>query len=687
VKRFLILIFIALQLTAFSGLRAVVAAEGDEFSTVVSRYRALLLSGYVPTALMEWNTKDTARWIETLETDGRWPDIDYANRAGGAWQTLAHLRRVRILAREIESPNSPWYQSEHAWSIIERALTHWATQRYQNPNWWQNQIGTPQVMRDIIVLLGDRLEGEARAGALAVLHQLKLMDAGIGANTVWSAELALMAAAIERDAVVAKRASALIAGEIVMGAEQGIQDDYSFLQHGARLQQFHYGSSFFKDTVRLAWLLRGTTWAVPAEKAALLAEFALQGNKWMRVGRATVPGTLDRAASRPGALAGADMEQELRLLEELLPARSSDPAWRALRTGSVSGFRAFPRADFAAHHRGGVGFFLKTISTRTEITETLSRENQKGRKLNWGDHYVLTPQTDYVDLPPVWNWDLLPGVTSSVEMTAVHRKPFVGSVSNDDCGAVAMDYRVGDAEQTMLTARKFWVMKDGMMIALIAGLEASRSGEPVRTALDQRRLKGEITLVTQDGTQTVSQSEASEVRRGVKWIHHDGLVYAPLGDEPLTLLAGPVTGSWHAINLNYADVPVTESMFLPVLEHGRELRNQTSGFLIATAPTAADAEMIFSRPSWQVLRNDSKVQAVAFADGTVMAVFSEAGAVTLSSGLELKVTAPCLVLLENDGLRASDPTHGGRKIGVILGDKSYSVECPRDGKNSAKHTF
>ncbi|MCR6630435.1 MAG: polysaccharide lyase beta-sandwich domain-containing protein [Magnetospirillum sp.] len=688
-KRFLPRPFFLLVLTAALWLPRAVASADAGCAQIVERYRGLLVSGYAPTAQASagWDATDASKWIATLGADSRWPDIDYENRAGGAWQTLVHLRRVRILSREISRPASPLSNDAAAEQIILRALDHWTQQRYQNPNWWQNQIGVPQVMRDIIVLLGDRLTGDRRAGAMAVLKQLKLMDAGIGANTVWSAELAMMAAALEDDTAALAHASALVAGEITQGGAQGIQDDFSFHQHGARLQQFHYGASFFQDTVRIAWLLRGTPWAISEEKVALLADFADRGNFWMSRGSVTVPGTLDRAVSRPGALAAAGIGAELALLADVLPERRNELGVMARVHASGrpphSGFRAFPRSDFAVSHQSTASFFLKTISTRTEVTETLLRENRRGRKLNWGDHYVLTERSNYVDLPPVWNWELLPGVTSAPDVDSIQGRAFVGAVSAGgygNTGAVAMDYATGQGEVTTLTARKFWAVRGGTVVGLIGALTRTGSGEPVRTALDQRRLRGAVTIADADGVNVLAPGQ--HTRSGVRWIHHDGLLYVPLGTQPVSFSLGPVTGSWNDVNLNYSTDPVTESIFLATLEHGNAPASAASGFVILPCDTPARAKKLMKKPGWSVWRNDADVQAVRFGDDVWLAAFYVAGKISTWRGVEVSVDAPCLLFHEHGELRASDPTHAGRTIRVRVGHKDYAIVCPAGGKTS-----
>lgn len=661
-------------------------AEEDTTHIVVKRYRELLLSGYMRgSPSISWESKDAAAWITGIAEEGSWPDIDYTNTAGGAWPAADHLRRVRLLAREISNPQSPLHASAEAERTVRRALGHWTKMRYQNPNWWQNQIGVPQIVRDIIVLLGDRLEGEERDRVMSVLKQFKVMEAGIGANTVWSAELALMAAALQNDAAVMMDMSHLVSGEIVKGGPQGIQDDFSFHQHGARLQQFHYGGSFFQDTTRIAWLLRETPWAFPQGKVLLLADYAVEGNLWMSRGTVTVPGTLDRAVSRPRALDGADLRPELAMLGDLLPARKNELATAARKQSDgqavKSGFRAFPRSDFATYHTSAFSFFVKTVSVRTELTETILRENRRGRKLNWGDHYLLTAGSDYVDLPPVWDWELLPGVTSATDIDTLQRRPFAGSIEAGESGAVVMDYAAGKGDAVTLTARKFWAMHDGHVIGLIGALTCSQPGEPVRTALDQRKLRGKVTVADAEGISTLSTGR--QERRAVSWIHHDGLVYAPVGGDTVSFSLGPVSGAWRDINLNGSADPISEEIFMAVLEHGRAPGGAASGFVVMASETARKAARLMKNPSWSVLRNDADAQIVRFADGTWTAAFYSAQVFNAPKNtLSVETDGPCLLFFEHGRLRASDPSHEGRTVRVRVNARDYFLVCPPGGKTS-----
>ncbi|MBI5381629.1 MAG: chondroitin AC lyase [Opitutae bacterium] len=652
---------------------------------LLERQREVLLSEVLQPAPVKMPSAAQVKiWTDTLGIDDRWPDIDYAQQDPSAWQVFFHLDRVRAMCLALASMPDTSVPPQ-LMAAIDRALDHWNRHRYQSHNWWFNEIGIPGAMRDIVVLLGERLTGERRAGVLAVLRQARVKPVGQGANTIWAADLGLFIAAIQGDTAQMAAMRDVIAGEIRVTTGEGIQADFSFYQHGPRLQLYHYGAVFFQATARLAWQLRGTPWALPEEKVWLLSQCLLEGAQWMVRGTATVPGTLDRMVSRPGALRGADLCAALRFLRDVLPERASEfDAFAARQAGGgepLTGFRAFPRADFAAYHRKDFSFFLKTVSTRTALTESINRENLRGGKLHYGDHYLLRDGAEYADLPPVWDWDLLPGVTWAAGAGVIQRQAFTGAVGDGTSGAMALDYRCGEKDRTALAARKFWACHDGTIVCLMGGLQTNGKLGPVRTALDQCRWRGPVTVADARGD-VRELSEGEHAAAATRWLHHAGFAYFPLAATPVAVRLTAANGSWAAINRGQSDAPVTERVFLPILEHGPAPANAATGFAVRACVTTADTAAVFAAPPWHVLRNDSTAQAVQFADGTLMAVFYAAGEVARAGAPRLAADAPCLVLWRGGELRASDPTQRGSRVQLRVGDRSVTVACPADGSSS-----
>lgn len=654
---------------------APVAQEAD-FAVVVERQRELLMRGEAPDV-------DVVRgYVASLGENGKWADINYADPTPATWSTSGHLQRVRMIARSVVDPKSPLYNDAKAEAAMGRALDDWSANKYKNPNWWHNDIGVPRIMVEVIVLLGDRLKGERREGALGILHQYGKAKAGGGTNTIWMATLAMLYGALTRDGALVAANSRMISDEIHVTKGDGIQDDNSFHQHSSRLQQFHYGGAFINETARLGWQLRGTPWAIPMNKLQIVADCVLGGSQWMVRGTTTVPGTLDRSVSRPGAMNGGDLRETARFLREALPA--SAPALDALvarqdGTGKpLDGYRWYPRSDFAVYQRPAFGFFLKTLSDRTLTTESINGENQRGHLLNSGDHYLLRDGEEYTQMPPVWDWEALPGVTYGRGAGEPVRQGFVGSVSDGQSGATTMDSRFASKAGAALGVKKLWASHGDVTVCLMADLTATGVEAPIHTALDQCLMRGAVTVCKPNGE--LQRLERGEVAAGpMKWVQHSGFAYAPLGDTPVALKLGAVTGAWSGINKSGSKQSVTVPVFLPTLEHGTAPQGAASGFVIGAAATPGEAQKLFAAPSWKVLRNDATCQAVRFNDGTVMAAFYGAGSIETEAGKQLAVDGPCLVMTSAAGVRLVDPTQKGSQVNLTMGAVSKSVTLPPGG--------
>jgi chondroitin AC lyase len=658
-------------------------SSAANFDKVIDRYRQSILKSdpdWTAEKAGGTNRKIVLSWVATLGTNGAWPDINYENQDRASWETCRHLDRLRILARASSEPSIPPAEKTEIESAAFRALDFWLAKRFQCPNWWWNQIGVPKAMCDIIVLLGDRLSGERRTHALEVVAQSGKPKSGSGANTIWIADLALQHGALTHDALSVAECSRIIGDEIRITTEDGIQPDYSFHQHDARLQQFAYGRSYLMTSARLAWQLKGTPWSIPQNKSKLLVDLAVRGDQWMSRGIYTVPATLDRSVSRPGALGWGDVRVPLEQLREAAPEYAADlDGFLARQNGRgkpLVGARTYPRSDFTVFHRPTFSFFVKTLSDRTQPVEVgLNGENLKGLLQNCGDYYLVRDGQEYFDLAPVWDWDLLPGVSFAKGAGKPQRQSFVGAVTDGASCVVAMDSRFGTDQKILLNAQKFWACNGDVVVCLFSDLNAPEISEPVRTAMDQCRLRGPVTVCDPSGKERVMTG--SETNLSVRWVHHSGFAYAPLNDIRISIQAQNVSGSWNSINRAGSTNLVTAAVFLPVLEQGLRPTAASGGFVILSG-SVADAKRTFRSPSWRVMRNDSTIQAVEFNDGTVTAVFHGAGELQ-SKGADLGVDKPCIVLKHRNRLWISDPTQRGCVINIRSGEKLRALQLPENG--------
>lgn len=637
---------------------------GSGPDTILSRYRRAI------SGVNAQRSREVGRIVSGYDSVRQWSDIVYGDTARGFWSPLAHLDRIRTLALEWSDPQSGHFHDKAIWRVINCALDNWLEKRYHNSNWWHNEIGVPQYMRDILVLLGDSLNVGRFNGALQVLGQYRLQQPGNGANLVWSADLGLHYGALTgNDSLIRVCADRLI-GEVHITTGDGIQSDYSYHQHLARLQMYQYGAAYLEQNTRLAWQLKGTPWAYPEDRIRLLTSFVLEGWQWMCRGVNTVPGTIDRSVSRIGALHAADLRGTIPYLCGLDPSRAV--ALRALaarQDGSgepLQGFRYYPRSDFSVYQDRQFGFFLKTMSDRTLPSESINSENLKGRWLNTGDAYMIANGDEYFDLMPVWDWEHLPGVTGCAADSGgkLVRHAFTGSVSDGKSGGTVMDYQLGEA----LTARKFWACHDGVVVCLIGDL---RSDAAVYTTIDQCRWQGDITA---DGRIV---AEGVDTLNAARWIQHAGKACIFLRPSKVVVRAGSSSGSWQSINASEPSTPMTEKLYMPVILHSPG--TDSSGYVLTACATPRQARELARRPSWTVVRNGGDCQAVRFKDGLVVCAFYAKGALALDGHRTVAVDQPCLLIVEKDAVYISDPSGKGMAVTVSLNGAARTVRLPDDG--------
>ncbi|HYJ37367.1 MAG TPA: polysaccharide lyase family 8 super-sandwich domain-containing protein [Chitinophagaceae bacterium] len=639
-----------------------------QVDTVLNRYRQYLINTVAP-------ENDPARMLATLTANYQWPDLNYADTARAFWQNLSHIRRVRDLALSWANPHSAFYQNENVKQSIHGGLGLWLKHRYKNANWWHNEIGVPLAMRDIIVLFEKQLSPAEREGALQVLAQYKLQKPGAGANLTWTADLGLHYGAFTGNEELMNTCRQLMIDEIHITTADGVQPDYSFHQHSARLQMYQYGAAFLKGNARIAWQLRETKWAYPPDKIKLLVDFALDGWQWMARGIYTVPGTIDRSCSRRDALSNADLRDLLPYLSQLDPEKSGEFTHMLFRQNdsgtALIGFRYYPYSDFSVYQQKDFGFFLKTISLRTLETESINSENLKGQLLNSGDGYTIRNGKEYFNLMPNWDWDLLPGLTSFKGANTIIRKQFAGSVSDSMSGFTSMDYGLGDNKGRAFNARKSWFCHAGLVVCLVVETDSNKNEENIFTAIDQSRWQGDVLV----NNQKSPLKEGHHTFNKLRWLHHSGIGYIFLDPAVLTLDLKKVTGSWKSINASETDQPVHDDLFVPVLMHQQK---KNIGYVIAAGRSPNETRTLASNPNWKIIRNDKDCQAVSFADGTTMISFFSPGTLEFNKH-KISVDQPCLILMKKGKLFLSNPMHDKRTVNIKYNQSNANITMPDNG--------
>ena len=222
-------------------------------------------------------------------------DIDYSDRTKASWKPAAHLGR---LISELVNGGSEKIKNDGQWrEKMLGALKFWLANDFFCDNWWYNQIGTPNSVLNIALILDDYLSDgmKAKIENIAVRGSFKARlilgienfdfpsnstpDVWGAANFTWAATTSINHALWTEDDTLLRICVDLIGKELCYSGKwrvNGILPDGSYVQHGVRWYSGGYGRAFVCEMAPIINLLGGTSFAVPEEKIDILLHHILE---------------------------------------------------------------------------------------------------------------------------------------------------------------------------------------------------------------------------------------------------------------------------------------------------------------------------------------------------------------------------------------------------------------------------
>ena len=116
--------------------------------------------------------------METLQADGTWPGIDYADTARIAFQHVDHLNNLVAMALAYKKGDSPLKGNRELKKKFNLALGHWLEKDYICENWWNNQIGTPTTMVHLLYIMDKDLSKQQVAKMLEIAGRANMNASG-----------------------------------------------------------------------------------------------------------------------------------------------------------------------------------------------------------------------------------------------------------------------------------------------------------------------------------------------------------------------------------------------------------------------------------------------------------------------------------------------------------------------------
>jgi len=583
-------------------------------------------------------------YLSTLQANGSWTDVNYADHSRTVWNPQNHLTRLREMAKAYAEPTSALYQNASLKAGILSAYDYWIAANPQSDNWWYNQIGAPTSLADTMLLMQSDLSATQQSSGLTILtrsYQPRTTNSGTntGENRVWRASVSICRGVLSGDAALTSESFLAIGDTIVTTTAEGIQRDRSFLQHGPQLYGGGYGMGYSNDVSRVAALGVNTAYTFSTAQQQLLTDFILDGQQWFVRGEAFDYTANGRGVTRPGTSTlarsliapvddllslGTYRQAELTALKNRLA--TSKTTGQADPAQALVGNKHFWRGDFMAQQRAGYYTSVKISSTRTSQPESGNNEGLKNLHLADGVNMIMRTGNEYDDIFPVWDWRRLPGTT--IEQGTYSLKPatdwgiagtstFAGGASDGMYGAVAFNY-----SRLNVAAKKSWFFFDNEYVALGAGINATAATAPVITTLNQTLQNGTVTYANTVGT-TQTLTSGAVTMSDLRWVQHDGVGYLfPTTPGSATLQAVAQSGSWYAINNSYSPDTVTKNVFSLQVNHPNQPSNEKYSYIVVPGVDPTQMAAYAASNPIQIVRNDATVQAVQNSTlGLVQAAF------------------------------------------------------------------
>ena len=205
------------RLVAFCGLAVAVVlgtiARGDDLDIVAERIR-------VDTYSSALNATTTNGYLTSLDADGRWSDVNYADTSQTNWSQTTHLSRMVSMASAYANPSHSLYQSAALLEGIRKAYDAFVALDPKSTNWYYNDIWTPQQLGKTILLVQPQLTATQISKGTTIIarsYYPRSYNAGTntGTNRNWRALATILRGAITHDATLTSEAFGAISDTLV----------------------------------------------------------------------------------------------------------------------------------------------------------------------------------------------------------------------------------------------------------------------------------------------------------------------------------------------------------------------------------------------------------------------------------------------------------------------------------------
>ncbi|GAL82076.1 hypothetical protein JCM19274_2787 [Algibacter lectus] len=165
--------------------------------------------------LMEDLSDGAENQFFTIKEDGTFPDLDYSNRQRGNWPLHDHLKRAIEMAKAYKKKESELYANPELLKNIMLAYNFWVNKDIVNDNWWYPQIGVPQSLGLIMLLMKEEINEVQWNKGVKIMNRVEF-GTKTGQNLVWVSSNIILRSILVSDATLVLEASTKIRNEMQM---------------------------------------------------------------------------------------------------------------------------------------------------------------------------------------------------------------------------------------------------------------------------------------------------------------------------------------------------------------------------------------------------------------------------------------------------------------------------------------
>jgi chondroitin AC lyase len=596
-----------------------------------------------------------------LKLDGKWSDLDYTNLQPGNWPLRAHLRRTVEMARAYQQEGNQNYKNKKLYENILLAYNWWVEKDIVNPNWWNPQIGVPQNIGVIMLLMQNEIDDEHWQKGMTIMNRVEFGNK-TGQNLVWVSSNIVLRSILKRDTTLVAEATENILKEMqIANNKEGLQADYSFHQHGRQLQQGNYGLSFLEDQVKWMFILKGSEYDYTPEQIELMRNYFAQGQRWV-----IWKDVYDINGSGRQLFPNEQLKKCKRVRKSAEEMKIIDPNHVTLyqsigEKNELTGVRYFPFSELTIQRTNHYMISIRMCSSRIRGSESGNGENLSGYYLADGAMYLMKTGKEYLNIYPYWDWRKLPGTTSVQDTAKLPEigwgsyniaSDFVGGLTSNDCAITSMQY-IRDG----VSANKSYFLFPEFTVCLGAGINGENN-QHLQTTIEQCFSTTPVYINNGEILQYENSGTNKSVNARSFW--HQGSGYIINQGRNIVVSSVKKTANWSNVVNWVSEEEEAKDVFTLGIDHGtNDVKDEKYAYAVFPNMDKAELAKIEKKQPYQIISNTEAIQAVQFDEYTSI-VFHQAGTIRINDKIELASSVPSILMCKKNQNQLSidicDPT-------------------------------